>query len=383
MMLSVQWADAQWAAAQATALRARKARNAAWQAGTDAAARHQASQFRHALDCAHSGCAALLQRSPVPGPCEAEQPRSSPGSPSKAQQESESGGRSGGEQAAAPAPHGSVVQQLQEAHACTVRDLQTCIAGLQHGCQELEAKLSASQAEAHILQQQAGDLRAAAALAAQGKCRVEQQVDAQQQQLDRLAASLADTAAQLQAALEQLEAWSAADQAVASSAAQQVHRLDALQAEVVGLTAKLQQRSDELEEVSRQKQALAELVQQRSAQVCDLQQQVEMLHTAQASTAQMELARQLEQQLEQEELEQLEQEEQQQQEQGLEQEEQQQQEQHDEPQGSKLSVPLRFAAQLLVLAAAVAATGGPAASQAARSVAKLVQRARSQQQWKS
>ncbi|GFH21231.1 hypothetical protein HaLaN_18489 [Haematococcus lacustris] len=98
-------------------------------------------------------------------------------------------------------------------------------------------------------------------------------VDAQQQQLDRLAASLADTAAQLQAALEQLEARSAADQGEASSAAQQVHRLDALQAEVVGLTTKLQQRSDELEEVSRQKQALAELVQQRSAQVCDLQQQ--------------------------------------------------------------------------------------------------------------
>ncbi|GFH21230.1 hypothetical protein HaLaN_18488 [Haematococcus lacustris] len=164
MMLSVQWADAQWAADQAAALRARKARNAAWQASTDAAARHQAAQFRHALDCAHLGCASLLQRSPAPGAPEAEQSRSSPGSPSRAQQESESGGRSGGEQAAAPAPHGSVVQQLQEAHACT------------HGCQELEAKLSASQAEAHILQQQAGDLRAAAALAAQGQCRVEQQV---------------------------------------------------------------------------------------------------------------------------------------------------------------------------------------------------------------
>ncbi|KAL6761646.1 hypothetical protein V8C86DRAFT_2529629 [Haematococcus lacustris] len=93
-------------------------------------------------------------------------------------------------------------RQSQEEHDSRVSELTACIAALREDRQDLEARLTTSQAETEILQQHAAGLRAAAELAGQERCRLEQQ---QQRQGEQLSATLQRRCGQLEALRRQKE----------------------------------------------------------------------------------------------------------------------------------------------------------------------------------
>ncbi|KAJ9504869.1 hypothetical protein QJQ45_030431, partial [Haematococcus lacustris] len=199
-------------------------------------------------------------------------------------------------------------RQSQEEHDSRVSELTACIAALREDRQDLEARLTTSQAETEILQQHAAGLRAAAELAGQERCRLEQQVElcsstfivharqvavyfatmcpyitlsthvclcvaeqvaAQQLTLDHINTAITETKAHLQATLEQLAGREAATAQATEAALEQ-------QRQGEQLSATLQRRCGQLEVLRRQKEEVEEQLERQRAEMHMLRQQVKL-----------------------------------------------------------------------------------------------------------
>ncbi|GFH18824.1 M20/M25/M40 family metallo-hydrolase [Haematococcus lacustris] len=168
-------------------------------------------------------------------------------------------------------------RQSQEEHDSRVSELTACIAVLREDQQDLEARLTTSQAETEILQQHAAGLRAAAELAGQERRRLEQQVAAQQLTLDHLNTAITETKAHLQATLEQLAGREAATAQATEAALEQ-------QRQGEQLSATLQRRCGQLEALRRQKEEVEEQLERQGAEMHMLRQQVALLHHRHAAS---------------------------------------------------------------------------------------------------
>ncbi|KAL6762026.1 hypothetical protein V8C86DRAFT_2523713 [Haematococcus lacustris] len=234
-------------------------------------------------------------------------------------------------------------RQSQEEHDSRVSELTACIAALREDRQDLEARLTTSQAETEILQQHAAGLRAAAELAGQERCRLEQQVAAQQLTLDHINTAITETKAHLQATLEQLAGREAATAQATEAALEQ-------QRQGEQLSATLQRRCGQLEALRRQKEEVEEQLERQGAEMHMLRQQVALLHhrhtaSTREASAQAEVVM----------------------------------EQQQKPQARRQAGPRQVIVQLVVLTAtaAVAASRTPAIRQGARSVLRAVRHAHS------